>query len=71
MQEYSQFRQKQVEEIKLAEQKLSDELLALKRRKVLLTVAKNRKRIQSLESSQIELGILDSEQSSQKTLLST
>ena len=69
LQEYSQFRQKQVEEIKLAEQKLSDELLALKRQKVLLTVAKNEK-IQSLESSQIELGILDSEQSSQKTLLS-
>ena len=69
LQEYSQFRQKQVEEIKLAEQKLSDELLALKRQKVLLTVAKNEK-IQSLESSQIEVGILDSEQSSQKTLLS-
>ena len=69
LQEYSQFRQKQVEEIKLAEQKLSDELLALKRQKVLLTVAKNEK-IQSLESSQIELGILDGEQSSQKTLLS-
>ncbi|MGB0592713.1 MAG: murein hydrolase activator EnvC family protein [Flavobacteriales bacterium] len=69
LQEYSQFRQKQVEEIKLAEQKLSDELLALKRQKVLLTVAKNEK-TQSLESSQIEVGILDSEQSSQKTLLS-
>ena len=69
LQEYSQFRQKQVEEIKLAEQKLSDELLALKRQKVLLTAAKNEK-IQSLESSQIEVGILDSEQSSQKTLLS-
>lgn len=69
LQEYSQFRQKQVEEIKLAEQKLSDELLALKRQKVLLTVAKNEK-TQSLESSQIEVGILNSEQSSQKTLLS-
>ncbi|MGB2371495.1 MAG: murein hydrolase activator EnvC family protein [Flavobacteriales bacterium] len=69
LQEYSQFRQKQVEEIKLAEQKLSDELLALKRQKVLLTVAKNEK-TQSLKSSQIEVGILDSEQSSQKTLLS-
>ncbi len=69
LQEYSQFRQKQVEEIKLAEQKLNDELLALKRQKVLLTVAKNEK-TQSLESSQIEVGILDSEQSSQKTLLS-
>ena len=69
LKEYSQFRQKQVEEIKLAEQKLSDELLALKRQKVLLTVAKNEK-IQSLKSSQIEVGILDSEQSSQKTLLS-
>ena len=69
LQEYSQFRQKQVEEIQLTEQKLNDELLALKRQKVLLAVAKNEK-IQSLESSQIELGILDSEQSSQKTLLS-
>ncbi|MGB1306837.1 MAG: murein hydrolase activator EnvC family protein, partial [Flavobacteriales bacterium] len=69
LQEYSQFRQKQVEEIKLAEQKLNDELLALKRQKVLLTVAKNEK-TQSLKSSQIEVGILDSEQSSQKTLLS-
>ena len=69
LQEYSQFRQKQVEEIKLAEQKLNDELLALKRQKVLLTVAKNEK-TQSLESSQIEVSILDSEQSSQKTLLS-
>ena len=69
LQEYSQFRQKQVEEIKLAEQKLNDELLALKRQKSLLTVAKNEK-TQSLESSLIEVGILDSEQSSQKTLLS-
>ena len=69
LQEYSQFRQKQVEEIKLAEQKLNDELLALKRQKVLLTVAKNEK-TQSLESYQIEVGILDSEQTSQKTLLS-
>ena len=70
LQEYSQFRQKQVEEIKLAEQKLNDELLALKRQKVLLTVAKNEK-TQSLDSSQIEVGILDSEQSAQKTLLSS
>ena len=69
LQEYSQFRQKQVEEIKLAEQKLNDELLALKRQKALLTVAKIEK-AQSLESSQIEVDILDSEQSSQKTLLS-
>ncbi len=69
LQEYSQFRKKQVEEIKLTEQKLNDELLALKRQKVLLTVAKNEK-TQSLESSQIEVGILNSEQSSQKTLLS-
>ena len=69
LQEYSQFRQKQAEEIKLAEQNLNDELSALKRQKVLLTVAKNEK-TQSLESSQIEVGILDSEQSSQKTLLS-
>jgi septal ring factor EnvC (AmiA/AmiB activator) len=69
LQEYSQFRQKQVDEIKMVEQKLSDELLALKRQKVLLTVAKNEKS-QSLESSQIEVSILDGEQSSQKSLLS-
>jgi septal ring factor EnvC (AmiA/AmiB activator) len=68
LQEYSQFRQKQVDEIKMVEQKLSDELLALKRQKVLLTVAKNEKS-QSLESSQIEVSILDGEQSSQKSLL--
>jgi septal ring factor EnvC (AmiA/AmiB activator) len=41
----------------------------LKRQKVLLTVAKNEKS-QSLESSQIEVSILDGEQSSQKSLLS-
>ncbi len=70
LQEYSQFRQKQVEEIKIAEQKLNDELLALKRQKVLLTVAKNEK-TQSLDSSQIEVGILDSEQSAQKILFSS
>jgi septal ring factor EnvC (AmiA/AmiB activator) len=69
LQEYSQFRQKQVDEIKMVEQKLSDQLLALKRQKVLLTVAKNEKS-QSLESSQIEVSILDGEQSSQKSLLS-
>ena len=69
LQEYSQFRQKQVEEIKLVEKTLSDELLSIKRQKVLLTVAKNEK-MQSLESFQIEISILDNEQSSQKTLLS-
>jgi len=69
LQEYSQFRQKQVDEIKIVEQKLSDQLLALKRQKILLTVAKNEKS-QSLESSQIEVSILDGEQSSQKSLLS-
>ena len=68
LQEYSQFRQKQVEEIQLTEQKLNDELLALKRQKVLLIVAKNEK-TQSLKASQIEIGILDNEQSSQKNLL--
>jgi septal ring factor EnvC (AmiA/AmiB activator) len=69
LQEYSQFRQKQVKEIKAVEQKLEDNLLALKRQKVLLTVAKNEKS-QSLESSQIEVSILDGEQSTQKSLLS-
>ena len=68
LQEYSQFRQKQVEEIQLTEQKLNDELLALKRQKVLLIVAKNEK-TQYLKASQIEIGILDNEQSSQKSLL--
>lgn len=68
LQEYSQFRQKQVEEIQLTEQKLNDELLALKRQKVLLIVAKNEK-TQSLKASQMEIGILDNEQSSQKNLL--
>ena len=68
LQEYSQFRQKQVEEIQLTEQKFNDELLALKRQKVLLIVAKNEK-TQSLKASQIEIGILDNEQSSQKNLL--
>ena len=68
LQEYSQFRQKQVEEIQLTEQKLNDELLALKRQKVLLIVDKNEK-TQSLKASQIEIGILDNEQSSQKNLL--
>ena len=68
LQEYSQFRQKQVEEIQLTEQRLNDELLALKRQKVLLIVAKNEK-TQSLKASQIEIGILDNEQSSQKNLL--
>ena len=68
LQEYSQFRQKQVEEIQLIEQKLNDELLALKRQKVLLIVAKNEK-TESLKASQIEIGILDNEQSSQKKLL--
>ena len=69
LQEYSQFRQKQVKEIKAVDQKLEDDLLALKRQKVLLTVAKNEKS-QSLESSQIEVSILDGEQSTQKSLLS-
>ena len=68
LQEYSQFRQKQVEEIQLTEQKLNDELLALKRQKVLLIVDKNEK-TQSLKASQREIGILDNEQSSQKNLL--
>ena len=43
LQEYSQFRQKQVEEIKQVEKTLSDELLYIKRQKVLLIVAKNEK----------------------------
>ena len=69
LQEYSQFRQKQAEEIIAVEQLLNDELLSLKRQKVLLLVAKNEKS-EILESSQIEVSILDQEQSSQNTLLS-
>jgi len=68
LQEYSQFRQKQVEEILEVEQKLEAQLLALKRQKVLLTVARNEKN-QALDSSQIEVNILDQEQSSQQSLL--
>ena len=69
LQEYSQFRQKQVEEILAVEQELESQLLALKRQKVLLTVARNEKN-RALDSSQIEVSILDQEQSSQQSLLS-
>lgn len=68
LQEYSQFRQKQVQEIQDVELELEAQLLALKRQKVLLIVANNEK-TQSLESSQIEVSVLDQEQSSQKNLI--
>ena len=68
LQEYSQFRQKQAQEIQEVEQQLEEELLALKKQKVLLLVAKNEK-TQSLESSQIEVSVLDQEQSTQKNLV--
>lgn len=70
LQEYSQFRQKQVEEIKQVEKQLSDELLSLKRQKVLLTVAKN-ERNQMLGESQAEISLLTQEKQSQNTFLSS
>jgi len=70
LQEYSQFRQKQVEEIKEVERQLSEELLSLKRQKVLLTVAKN-ERNTMLGESQIEINLLTQEKQSQNTFLSS
>ena len=70
LQEYSLFRQNQVEEILVVEQQLNDELLMLKQQKVLLLVAKNQKS-KSLEESKIEIGFLADEKSSQNTLLSS
>jgi septal ring factor EnvC (AmiA/AmiB activator) len=70
LQEYSQFRQKQVKEIKEVERQLSEELLSLKRQKVLLTVAKN-KRNAMLGESQIEINLLSQEKQSQNTFLSS
>lgn len=69
LQEYSQFRQKQVKEIKEVERQLSEELLSLKRQKVLLTVAKN-ERNTMLGESQIEINLLTQEKQSQNTFLS-
>lgn len=70
LQEYSQFRQKQVKEIKEVERQLSEELLSLKRQKVLLTVAKN-KRNAMFGESQIEINLLTQEKQSQNTFLSS
>ena len=70
LQEYSQFRQKQVKEIKEVERQLSEELLRLKRQKVLLTVAKN-ERNAMLGESQIEINLLTQEKQSQNTFLSS
>ncbi len=70
LQEYSRFRQKQVEEIKQVEQQLSEELLSLKRQKVLLTVAMN-ERNAMLGESQIEINLLTTEKQSQNTFLSS
>jgi len=70
LQEYSQFRQKQVEEIKQVETKLSEELLSLKRQKALLTVAKN-ERNQMLGESQAEISLLTQEKQSQNTFLTS
>ena len=70
LQEYSQFRQKQVKEIKEVERQLSVELLSLKRQKVLLTVAKN-ERNAMLGESQIEINLLTQEKQSQNTFLSS
>ena len=70
LQEYSQFRQKQVEEIKQVETKLSEELSSLKRQKALLTVAKN-ERNQMLGESQAEISLLTQEKQSQNTFLTS
>ena len=70
LQEYSQFRQKQVKEIKEVERQLSEELLSLKRQKVLLTVAKNEMNAM-LGESQIEINLLTQEKQSQNTFLSS
>ena len=70
LQEYSLFRQNQVEEILVVDQQLNDELLMLKQQKVLLLVAKNQKS-KSLEESKTEIGLLADEKSSQNTLLSS
>lgn len=70
LQEYSQFRQKQAQEILTVEEELKAQLLNLKRQKVLLTVAKN-ERSNSLKASQIEVNLLEQEKNSQNKLLSS
>ncbi|MGC6471044.1 MAG: murein hydrolase activator EnvC family protein [Flavobacteriales bacterium] len=70
LQQYSQFRAKQVEDIKQLEKSLSQELLSLKRQKVLLTVAKN-ERNQSLDESKVEKTLLTQEKLSQNNILTS
>lgn len=70
LQQYSQFRAKQVEDIKQVEKSLSQELLSLKRQKVLLTVAKN-ERNQSLDASKVEKTLLTQEKLSQNNILTS
>ena len=68
LQEYSQYRQKQVEKIKEIEQELADDLLLLKRQKALLMVAKNQRQ-NNLEASQLELALLEQEKTTQNQLI--
>lgn len=68
LQEYSQYRHKQVEKIKELEQELAQDLLRLKRQKALLMVAKNERQI-NLESTKLELSLLEQEKTTQNNLL--
>ena len=68
LQEYSQYRHKQVEKIKEQEQELAQDLLRLKRQKALLMVAKNERQT-NLESTKLELSLLEQEKTTQNSLL--
>lgn len=68
LQEYSQYRQKQVEKIKEIEQELAEDLLLLKRQKALLMVAKNQRQ-NNLEASLLELSLLEQEKTTQNQLI--
>ena len=68
LQEYSHYRHKQVEKIKELEQELAQDLLRLKRQKALLMVAKNERQT-NLESSKLELSLLEQEKTTQNSLL--
>lgn len=70
LQEYSQFREKQVEKIKSVEQQLAQNLLQLKQQKALLMVAKNERQT-NLEASRLELTLLTQEKDSQNQLLTS
>ncbi len=68
LQEYSQYREQQVEKIQQIEQELADDLLQLKRQKALLMVAKN-DRQKKLEESRLELNLLTQEKIIQSEVL--